>query len=72
MLLKVNLKCSLMDKKDKGQMYLENWTQISLVSAYSKLPSKVTSNRIKKVHPGIIHYHQSGFIKGRFIGELAR
>ena len=42
------------------------------VNADSKLPSKVISNRIKKVLPRIIHYNQSGFIKGRLIGEVAR
>ena len=60
------------DKKDKDRTYLENWRPISLVNADSKLSSKVISNRIKKVLPRIIHYNQSGFIKGRFIGEVAR
>ena len=43
-----------------------------MVNVDSKLASKVISNRIKKVLPRIIHYSQSGFIKGRFIGEVAR
>ena len=63
---------TLIDKKDKDRTYLENWRPISLVNADSKLASKVISNRIKKVLPRIIHYYQSGFIKGRFIGEVAR
>ena len=63
---------TLIDKKDKDRTYLENWRPISLVNADSKLASKVISNRIKKVLPRIIHYNQSGFIKGRFIGEVAR
>ena len=51
---------------------MENWRPISLVNADSKFASKVISNRIKKVLPRIIRYDQSGFIKGRFIGEVAR
>ena len=62
---------TLIDKKDKDRTYLEYWRPISLVNADSKLASKVISNRIKKVLPRIIHYNQSGFIKGRFIGEVA-
>ena len=63
---------TLIDKKDKDRTYLENWRPISLVNADSKLASKVISNRIKKVLPRIIHSNQSGFINGRFIGEVAR
>ena len=62
---------TLIDKKDKDRTYLENWRPISLVNADSKLASKVISNRIKKVLSRIIHYNQSGFIEGRFIGEVA-
>ena len=63
---------TLIAKKDKDRTYLENWRPISLVNADSKLASKVISNRIKKVLSRIIHYNQSGFIKGRLIGEVAR
>ena len=63
---------TLIYKKDKDRTYLENWRPISLVNADSKLASKVISNRVKKVLPRIIHYNQFGFIKGRFIGEVAR
>lgn len=57
---------------DKDRMNLENWRRISLVNADSKLASNVISNRINKVLPRIIHYNQSGFIKGRFIREVTR
>ena len=53
-------------------MFLENWRPISLVNVDSKIETKVIANRIKNVLPGIIHSNQSGFMKGRFIGETAR
>ena len=63
---------TLMDKKGKGRMFLENWRPISLINVDSKIATKVIANRIKNVLPGIIHSNQSGFMKGRFIGETAR
>lgn len=52
-------------------MFLENWRPISLINVDSKIVSGVIANRIN-VLPGIIHSNQSGFMKGRFIGETAR
>ena len=62
---------TLIDKKGKARMFLENWRPISLISVDSKIVTKVIANRIKNVLPGIIHSNKSGFIKGRFIGETA-
>ena len=53
-------------------MYLENWRPISLVNVDSELASKVIANRIKNALPQMIRHNQSGFIKVRFIGEVAR
>ena len=63
---------SLIDKKGKDRMFLENWRPISLINVDSKIATKVIANRIKNVLPGIIHSNQSGFMKGRFIGETDR
>ena len=38
----------------------------------AKIAPKVIAARIIKVLPEIIHANQSGFVKGRFIGEAAR
>ena len=38
----------------------------------TKTASKVIAARIIKVLPEIIHAKQSGYVKGRFIGEAAR
>lgn len=62
---------TLIDKKGKDRMFLENWRPISLINVDSKIVSGVIANRIN-VLPGIIHSNQSGFMKGRFIGETAR
>ena len=42
-----------------------------LVNANSNLASMVIIIRIKKFLPRLIHYNQSSFIQGRFIGEVA-
>ena len=59
-------------KKGKDRMFLENWRPVSLINIDSKIATKVIPNRIRNVLPGIIHSNQSGFMKGRFIGETAR
>ena len=38
----------------------------------AKIASRVIAARIIKVLPEIIHANQSGYVKGRFIGEAAR
>lgn len=48
------------------------WRPISLINVDSKIASRVIANRIKNVLRGIIYSNQSGFMKGRFIGETAR
>ena len=63
---------SLIPKKDKELSNLSNWRPISLLNVDYKMATKVIANRIKKVLPNIIDPSQTGFIKGRYIGENIR
>ena len=45
---------------------------ISLLNVDYKITTKALANRVKKVLPKIIHNSQTGFLKGRYIGENIR
>ena len=51
---------------------MEKWRPISLINVDAKIASKATATRVIKVLPEIIHCNQTGYVKGRFIGEAAR
>ena len=63
---------NLLEKSGKDRTLLENWGPISLVNVDTKIMSKVIAATLKKVLPSIIHYNQTGYVKGRFIGEAIR
>ena len=63
---------SLIPKSDKDTSFLENWRPISLLNVDYKITTKAIANRVKKVLPKIIHNSQTGFLKGRYIGENIR
>ena len=48
---------------------LKSWRPITLLNQDSKLATKSIASRICKYLTKIIHPDQTGFIKGRFIGE---
>ena len=52
--------------------FLSNWRPISLINVDYKIASKVIANRIKSVLQTIINETQTGFMKGRYIGENIR
>ena len=60
---------SLIPKKDKDKSLLENLRPISLLNVDYKILTKIIAKRIEKVLPKIINPNQTGYVKGRFIGE---
>ena len=63
---------SLIEKKGKERSYFENWRPLSLTNVDAKIASKVVAARIIPVLPEIITSTQTGYVKGRFIGEVVR
>ena len=48
---------------------MDNWRPISLLNTDYKIATKTVAARIAKVIPSLIHEDQTGYIKGRFIGQ---
>ena len=63
---------SLIPKKGKNRLLLKNWRPISLLNTDYKILTKCLSHRIQDVLPSIINSDQTGYIKGRYIGENIR
>ena len=63
---------TLLHKKGKAEENIKNWRPVSLLNNDYKIMTKVLAKRMEKVIPKLIHENQSGFVKGRFIGEGIR
>ena len=63
---------TLIPKKDKNKVFLNNWRPISLLNTHYKIATKAIAARIAKVLLCLIHGDQTGYIKGRFIGQNLR
>jgi hypothetical protein len=59
-------------KPNKPKQFLKNWRPLTLLNCTYKMASGCIANRIKKVLDKIIDNDQTGFIKGRYIGENIR
>ena len=60
---------SLIPKKNKDALLLKNWRPISLLNTDYKLATKCIAKWLEKVLPYLTDGDQTGYIKGRFIGE---
>lgn len=60
---------SLIPKKSKEILLLKNWRPISLLNTDYKIATKCIAIRLEKVLPPLIARDQTGYIKGRYIGE---
>ena len=63
---------TLIPKKNKPQQFLKNWRPISPLNCDYKIAAKAVATRMKRVLPDIINNDQTGFLKGRSIGENVR
>ena len=51
---------------------IKNWRPITLLNCDYKIATKAIASRIKTRLPNLISDNQTGFVKGRFIGENIR
>ena len=63
---------SLIPEKDKDIKYLKKWRPIYLLNNDYKIATKAIAIRLEKVFPSIISSCQTGYVKGRHIGESIR
>jgi hypothetical protein len=63
---------TLLPKKGKDLELLKSWRPISLLNTDYKIATKIIAERINTVIKQIVHVDQTGFIKGRYIGENIR
>lgn len=63
---------SLVPKKKKDTLYLKNWRPVTLLNVDYKIATKTITLCIEKVLPHLINRTQTGYVKGRFIGEGIR
>ena len=73
--LSISLRQSIINcipKGNKNRECLKNWRPISLLSVLYKLLSSAIAERLKTVLDKLVSKCQTGFIKGRFIGESTR
>ena len=59
-------------KENKPKHFLKNWRPLTLLDIVYKMASGTIANRIKLVINKLISKDQTGFIKGRYIGENIR
>jgi hypothetical protein len=63
---------TLLPKKNNDVRFLKNWRPISLLNTDYRIMTKGIATRLKNNLIQIINKSQSGFIKGRYIGDNIR
>ena len=63
---------TLIPKEDSDLSTLANWRPITLLNLDYKIASKVIARRLENVLALLINADQTGFIKGRYIGQNIR
>ena len=62
----------LIPKSNKDATLLENLRPISLLNVGYKILTKTIAKRLENVLPKIINPDQTGYVKGRYVGENVR
>ena len=62
----------LIPKDDCCLIELSNWRPLTLLNVDYKILAKVIGQRIESTLSSLIHTDQTGFVKGRFIGQNVR
>ena len=63
---------TLIPKGDENLSDLKKWRPISLLNIDYKILSKALAKRMEQHLPKLIHYDQTGFVNGRYIGQNMR
>ncbi len=63
---------TLIPKDYSDLVDLQNWRPITLLNTDYKIASKALATWIERILPKLIHPDQTGFMKGRYIGENLR
>ena len=63
---------TLIQKKDRDNLLIKNRRPISLINVDIKIASEVLAFRLRKVIHKVIHYDQTAYVKGRYIGGSVR
>ena len=63
---------TLLPKKDRDLLEIQNYRPISLLTVDYKIIAKTMANRLKECIGNLIHPDQTGFLKGRNIGNNIR
>lgn len=63
---------TLVPKKDVDRRLVANWRPITLLNTDYKILTKVMALRLQTVLDTIVNKNQTGFMKGRFIGDNIR
>ena len=51
---------------------LPNWRPVTLLTVDFKIAAKAIAKRLESILPNLIHPDQTGFVKGRYVGENIR
>ena len=63
---------SLIPKGESYLIELTNWRPIALLNVFYKILARAFAKRLELKLSKLIHSDQTGFVKGRFIGQNVR